>query len=215
MKTSGKPDAFDRLRVRPTLVEHVLRNTVLDEVPTRPAAQVYAGALYAGFDFEGLNAQGRERADANVVITSALWGLLRPSDPIPAYRLHICARLSGMGGLERTGRPLIAGLLASAARPAGVALDLRSPAYQAMGKPTAGSPTGRFTIRILPEAGARSIGDAVAKRSRGEIANFLLGVGSSPRTPDDLASALNERGSARLDPPDRPTHPWRVSGQAG
>jgi cytoplasmic iron level regulating protein YaaA (DUF328/UPF0246 family) len=210
IKTSRRPDAFERLQVRPTLVEQVLRNTVLHEVPTRPAAEVYAGPLYAGLDFAGLGAQARARADSAIVITSALWGLLRPSDRIPAYRLYICARLSGMDRLEPTWRPLIAGLLADEARRASFVLDLRSPAYQAMGRPP-GFASRTVTIRVLPEAGARSIGDVVGKRIRGEIARFLLESRSTPGTPDQLASALNQRWSARLDPPDRPAYPWRLS----
>jgi cytoplasmic iron level regulating protein YaaA (DUF328/UPF0246 family) len=209
-RTSRQPDAFERLRVRPTLVEQVLLNTVLDEVPTRPAVEVYAGPLYTGLAFEGLTQRARERADSQVVIASPLWGLLRPNDPIPAYRLHICARLTGMDRLEPTWRPMISGLLAKTARHGGVVLDLRSPAYQAMGRPT-DLAERTVVVRVLPEAGARSIGDVVGKRTRGEIAAYLLAAASSPRTPDELASALNERWSARLDPPDRPTHPWRVS----
>ena len=210
IETSSRADAFERLRVRPTLVEDVLRNTVLDEVPTRPAAEVYAGSLYGGFDFEGLSATASARANSDVVIASALWGLLRPSDPIPAYRLHICSRLAGMDRLEPTWRGKLNDQLAVAAGKSGVVLDLRSPAFQAMGKPT-GMADRTITIRVLPEAGARSIGDVLGKRIRGEVARYLVGTGTAAASPGELASVVNDRWPARLDPPPGRTQPWRLS----
>ncbi len=209
-ETSSSADAFERLRVRPTLVEHVLRNTVLDEIPTRRAAEVYAGSLYAGFDFGGLSAAARARTDSDVVIASALWGLLRPSDAIPPYRLHLCARLSGIDRIEPIWRGEVDDALADAAGDDGVILDLRSPGYRTMGRPT-GMADRTVTIRVLPESGARSIGDVIGKRIRGEVARYLVSSATSPATPGELASALDERWPARLDPPLGPTRPWVLS----
>jgi cytoplasmic iron level regulating protein YaaA (DUF328/UPF0246 family) len=210
IRTSGQPDAFERLRVRPTLVEDVLRNTVLHHVSTRPAAELYAGPLYTGFDYARLSRAAKARADSTVVLTSALWGLIRPSDPIPAYRLNVCASLDGMGRLEPLWRDVLNGLLARTASDSDVILDLRSGAYQSMGRPT-GLADRTVTIRVLPEAGARTIGDVVAKRTRGEIARYLVEAASNPETPGELASAVDERWPARLEPPAGSTQPWRLS----
>ena len=209
IQTSGQPDAFTRLRVGPSLVEDVMRNTVLRETPTQPAFDVYVGPLYGGLDPATLTPASRARSRKAVVIASSLWGALRPFDRIPSYRLDVCSRLIGCDRLEPVWRTVLPTVLADAAGPRGVVLDLRSPGYQAIGVPAIESGR-RVTIRVLPEAGARSVGNVIAKRIRGQIARHLLDVGSDPSTPDDLADVLSDRWPTRLDPPEGPTQPWTL-----
>jgi uncharacterized protein len=209
-ETSSSVDAFERLRVGRTLVEDVLRNTVLTRIPTRDAAEVYFGPLYGGFDFPGLPPPEKARAQRQVVIVSALWGVVRPTDPIPAYRLHVCARLSGIDRLEPLWRPQLNDLLARVAADSGVVLDLRSSSYQAMGRPT-GMADRTVTIRVLPGPGARAAGDVLAKRLRGEIARYLVQSRAAPSSPFELASLLNDRWAAHLDRPDGRPDGWRLS----
>src|SRR4051812_40933415 len=73
IETSRAPDAFERLRVRPTLVDEVLRNQDLLDVPTLPAAEVYVGALHEGLGWSSLSSAARKQADTDMVICSALW----------------------------------------------------------------------------------------------------------------------------------------------
>jgi uncharacterized protein len=207
--TSGSPDALARLRVRPTLVEEVARNTVIDEIPTRPAKETYTGPLHAGLDAASLMGSAKRRLDTDVVINSALWGLVRPGDRIPAYRLHVCTHLVGLDDLEPLWRTALPQVLAQAARDKGVVLDLRSPTYQATGTPAKlGTPT--VTLRVVPEAGGKAIGDVTAKRVRGEVARYLLESAAKPVGPDDLADVLGERWPIRVDPPDGPSKAWTI-----
>jgi cytoplasmic iron level regulating protein YaaA (DUF328/UPF0246 family) len=208
-ETSASPDALERLRVRPSLVEEVIRNLDIREVPTRAAIQTYAGALYGGLDAATLSAAASKRARTDVVITSALWGALRPTDPIPPYRLHVCASLNGLDRLEPMWRPLLAPLLARSAGEDGLVLDLRSPAYQAIGKPT-GMAAQTATLRVLPEAGARTIGDVLAKRLRGQVARHLLESGAEPATPDELALVLSEYWPVHVEPPNASRRTWTL-----
>jgi cytoplasmic iron level regulating protein YaaA (DUF328/UPF0246 family) len=207
--TSAAPDAFERLRVRPTLADDVLSNLDLHDAPTRRAAELYVGPLHAGFGWSALSDAAKRTADTEVVIASALWGVVRPRDQIPTYRLHICANLCDFGDLEPFWRKSVPDVLVRAAGPVGVVLDLRSPTYQAMGKP-AGLADRTISIRVLPEPGARTIGDVVAKRMRGHIARHLVESPERPSTPDDLVDAITDRWPARLEPP-RPGHrEWTV-----
>src|SRR6185503_15721598 len=167
--TSARPDAFQRLAVRPSKAADVARNTRLLELPTRPASEVYSGPLHEGLGAASLTAAGTERAARDLVIVSPLWGALGALDRIPTYRCIVHARLVGMGRLEPTWRAIV--------------LDLRSPSYQALGMPRdLGDRT--VSLHVRQGSGRRRLGDVVAKRVRGQAAHRLLESGVDPGDPD-------------------------------
>lgn len=209
--TSARPDAFARLQVRPSKAAEVARNTWLRELPAMHALHVYSGPLYDGLNAASFSTTAIERAERSLVVTSPLWGVLRPADRIPPYRLHVCARLVGMDRLEPTWRPILGDLLADAAGSDGIVLDLRSPSYQAMGMP-AGLGDRIIALRVDQAAGGgRRIGDVIAKRIRGQAVRQLLESGEEPDDPGALARILAERWPVRLQEPQRPGRPWTMT----
>jgi cytoplasmic iron level regulating protein YaaA (DUF328/UPF0246 family) len=209
IETSAGPDALARLFAGESLAGEVDRNTQIRGLPARPALEVYTGTLHAGLDAATLSRSAARRARTRVVIASALFGLLRPADRIPPYRLNILAHLVGMDGLEATWRAVLPDVLAGAAGPKGVILDLRSASYQPMGMPT-GMADRTVTLRADGADGGR-VGSVFVKRARGEAARHLLESGRDPATPRALAAVLAERWAVRLDPPERPGKPWTLA----
>lgn len=211
IETSRGPDALRRLQVGPSLAAEVARNEDLRDLPTRPAAETYAGPLYEGLDAASWPGGATRRAAHQLIIVSALWGALRPADPIPPYRLHLCARLTGIDRLEPTWRTVLPGVLREAAGQRGPILDLRSPAYQAVGRPD-GLASESVMLRVRPAPGGPDhIGDVVAKRVRGTVARQLLSSAAEPVDPLDVADFLAERWPVAVDPPTGRSHAWTIS----
>jgi uncharacterized protein len=209
VETSASPDALRRLLVGPSFGEEVARNTLLRELPTRPALETYTGTVHLGLGARTLSAAARRRASRQVVVASALWGLLRPADRIPPYRLNVCSHLVGVDRLEPAWRSVLPDVLAAAAGRHGVIVDLRSGSYQALGRATG---MGDRTATVLADtpAGGRA-GSVIIKRTRGEVARHLLETGADPRDVPELADVLAERWPVRLDPPERPGLAWELT----
>ncbi|MGE4426291.1 MAG: YaaA family protein [Solirubrobacteraceae bacterium] len=180
------------------------RNLSLTDVPTATASAVYTGVLYERLGLRDLPAGAKRRANARVVIFSALWGVLRPGDRIPAYRCPATARLPGVEAAAARWRDALA-----AALPVDrLAVDLRSGPYRGLWRPAA-APTVAVSV-VRERDGERSVVSHMAKATRGDIARALLaGTGDGPpprdpRTPEQLASRLADGGwTVELDPPDR------------
>ena len=202
LATSAGPDAFRRLHVRPSMAREVACNTLTLELPAMPAADVYSGPLHQGLAVADLSPPARDRAQDTVVVVSALWGLVRLQDRIPPYRLQLFSWLVGIDRLDREWRAVLPDVLASAAGPDGLILDLRSPENQMFGKPT-GQDHRLVTLRVHQGGDGRRIGDVIAKRVRGEAGNYLLESGAEPSGPDELAIVLGERWPVELSEPGR------------
>ena len=213
--TSLRPDALRRLFVRPSLAGEVARNEHLRDLPTRPAVDTYAGPLYEGLDAGSWSSHAEMRAARHLVIVSALWGALRPADGIPPYRLSVHARLVGMDRLEPAWRTLLTPIVTDAASAGrGPVLDLRSPVYQAVGRPT-GLDDQTVTLRIRPSPGGPAhIGDVIAKRIRGEAASHVLSSQADPEDPLDIADLLATNWSLEVDPPAGRNRTWTITLQS-
>jgi uncharacterized protein len=212
--TSAETDALRRLRVSPRMAHEAMRNERLRELPTRRAIDTYAGPLYEGLDPESWSDEVARGAAQQLVIVSALWGALRPDDAIPPYRLHVCARLIGQERLEPMWRTMLPGVLTDASGGAGPIVDLRSPVYQAVGRP-AGLDDQTVILRVRPSAGGPPhIGDVVAKRVRGEAARRLLSSSAEPEEVLDVADELAAQWPIELEPPGGRNRSWTITLQA-
>ncbi len=68
--------------------------------PTMPAIERYTGVLYDALGIDSLSARDRKRLNKQVLIFSGLWGVVRPDDMIPDYKLKMGATLAPIGKLS-------------------------------------------------------------------------------------------------------------------
>ncbi len=174
-----RPDAAQVLGLGPTQAGEVARNAVLPRAATARADQVYSGVLYEALDLPGLDTASRRRAGTRVAITSGLFGLLRPTDRVPAYRLSGSVALPGVGPVathwSRHLRPAVEEAAGGA-----LVVDLRSSAYAAFWRPSP-SVAGRVcTVRVLHEVGGRrGVVSHANKATKGRLVRDLMTSGAS------------------------------------
>lgn len=187
-------DATARLGLPDSLAGEVARNRELRSAPTLPAIELYRGVVHTALDARSLPAAAQTRMKRRLVIASALFGLLRPGDRIPPYRLPIDARVDGVGRVGTAYRDLLPGLLAILAADVGVILDLRAGSYRATGLP---AHRAHETVVLRLGDGVPG-GNVALKQLRGSVARELLLAEESPADPEGLCRLLAATRPARL-----------------
>ena len=182
------------LGLGPTLAGEVSRNARLRHAPTARVDHVYSGVLYEALGLPGLEVAARRRAATRVAVTSALFGLLRPADRIPAYRLSGSVTLPGAGPVARFWSRHLEPAVEDAAGD-GLVVDLRSTAYASFWRPSRTSAARTCSVRVLHEVrGRRTVVSHGNKATKGRLVRDLLVSGASPRTPAGLLSTLRDLG---------------------
>ncbi len=162
--------------------------------PTVRADAVYTGVLYDALGFDTLSPAARRRASSRVAVTSSLFGLVRPSDRIPAYRLSGDAALPGLGSIAALWRGSL-GEAVTVALGGGLLVDLRSGMYANFWRPPTELAAKVATVRVLHEVdGTRKVVSHFNKATKGRIVRALLEDGRTPRTPAALAGVLRDLG---------------------
>jgi uncharacterized protein len=172
------PRALKYLDVGPGLEQEARRNLTLRDAPAAPAHEVYTGVLYEHLRL------GTFADSGNVLIASALWGFVRPSDRIPAYRLSMGATLPRIASLPALWRDP----LRKALPDDGLIVDMRSGSYTAAWKPKAATVVG---VRAFVDG--KTISHMV-KATRGDVARLLLSSAEPPETPEALATLVRRQG---------------------
>ena len=169
-------------------------NRRLRSSPTARADRVYTGVLYDALDAASLSPAAKRRAGTRLAITSSLFGLVRPGDRIPAYRLSGDTSLPGLGPVASAWRPVLGPAVEDAVGD-GLLVDLRSTTYAAFWRPPASIGARIATVRVLHETGGRrQVVSHFNKASKGRIVRGVLEDGANPRTPAALADLLRDLG---------------------
>lgn len=201
------------LGLGPTQAAEVERNAALPHAAAAPARTVYTGVLYSALGLPTLTGDAAARADTSIVVTSSVFGVLRPADRIPAYRLSGAVRLPGIGTVSTFWRPILRDVLTAAAGD-GLVLDVRSTTYAAFWRPPAALASRVVAIRVLHEAnGRRTVVSHHSKATKGRLVRTLLTAPDvdSVDTPTAVAALLREHGwTVEVVAPERGNRPWTL-----
>ena len=166
------------------------RNSELWTAPTLPAIDRYTGVLYDALEVGSLKGASAQRARARLAVGSALFGLLRAGDEIPAYRLSAGSKLPG--GLTLAGRwkPVLEPVLAKIAATE-LVVDLRSGAYAALGRIP-----GAVEVDVLSERpdGKRTVVSHFNKAHKGRLARALAAGRTEPSDAAGVAAVARRAG---------------------
>lgn len=185
--------ARELLGLSEALDEDRLNNAELLESATMPAGRRYSGVLHDAFDYPTLPALARRRADASVVVFSGLWGAVRPTDELPAYRVGINTRLPKIGPLPSYWREPLNAALDDAVASMG-ALDLRSSGYSQMYRPTPDAAPALIPVAITGPDGKKSASSYQSKVAKGRLVRELLRSGTP--SADSLVTSATSIGLA-------------------
>jgi cytoplasmic iron level regulating protein YaaA (DUF328/UPF0246 family) len=165
------------------------RNAALLRAPTLPAINRYTGVLYDALDIESLRGATASRARARLAIGSALFGLLRADDAVPAYRLSAGSKLPGQPTLAARWRPVLEPVLAGLARDE-LVVDLRSGSYAALGRLP-----GAVEVDVVSErADGHRLWSVTSTRPTRQLARALAGSRSEPTDAAGVAAVARRAG---------------------
>ncbi|MGY4709416.1 peroxide stress protein YaaA [Mycolicibacterium sp. CBM1] len=188
---AADPEASRRaLGISPAQDGEIARNAALWTAPTLPAIDRYTGVLYDSLDIGSLRGAPAARARARLAVGSALFGLLRADDQVPAYRLSATSKLPGRPTLAARWRPALEPVLTKLSA-AELVVDLRSGSYAALGKlPDA------VRVDVLAEQpdGRRTVVSHFNKAHKGRLARALASSRSEPGDAAAVAAVARRAG---------------------
>jgi uncharacterized protein len=173
VRTGADLEAFFKLKGE-ALKEAIEANTQIFTGPLMSALDRYSpGVMYKAMDFAGLPTGAQRRLLENGIIFSGLFGLLRPDDLIPNYRLRIDASLPEIGSVSEYWRPFVSDVL-NRTLEGRVVWNLLPATHQAVWQDE-----GTYTLMIEPRflkeiEGELQPATQDVKPIRGQLVNFIV-----------------------------------------
>jgi cytoplasmic iron level regulating protein YaaA (DUF328/UPF0246 family) len=191
---ASSPDAAQVLGLGATQAHLVDLNAELRTAPTARADAIYTGVVYDALDLASLDAASRRRANARIAIISSVFGLVRPGDRIPSYRLSGDVSLPGLGPVAGQWRDV----LGEAVRDSlgkGLLVDLRSGTYANFWRPEPDLARRTATVRVLHESnGTRKVVSHFNKHHKGRLARALVVSRAEPADIRSVARVASKAG---------------------
>jgi cytoplasmic iron level regulating protein YaaA (DUF328/UPF0246 family) len=187
------PASLAALGLSERQADEVARNAALRTSPTRPALERYAGVLYDALGIAEFGRAERRRAGARLAVASALFGVVRAADPIPAYRLSGGSVLPGLGGLRPLWHEELGKTLSTVDD---LVLDLRSGPYANLAR----VPHAVVVRVVSADAAGRRL--AISHFNKAHKGRLAAALARAPREPSSVRSVVRVAAAAgiRLEP---------------
>lgn len=169
--------ARKRLGLSLALDDDRAANAELWSSATMAAGARYSGILHDALGYPTLPAAARKRAADSVVVFSGLWGVTRPTDLLPAYRIGIATQLPRIGPLPALWRKPLLGALDDQIGDEG-AIDLRSSGYSLMYRPSPAAAPKLIDVKITGPDGKRAAASYQSKVAKGRLVREMLRGGT-------------------------------------
>jgi len=194
-----REQAAHALLLPPAVVDAALRaDAAVRDSGTLPALRRYAGTVYEGLDYAGLDAAQQRVAARTLVTFSGLFGVVRGDEAVPDYRVPAKATLPGVGAAATAWRPVLDHALPTLLD-RGLVVDLRSSDYAAMWRPRGELADRTVRVRVLSPlpSGGRGVVSYPSKFAKGRLAAALvrrIAAGEQLRTAEDVAATWTADG---------------------
>jgi cytoplasmic iron level regulating protein YaaA (DUF328/UPF0246 family) len=175
-------------------VRNRLLTKALAKAPTAKAMDVYSGVLYQALDWNSLSPAAKARGEKSLLIVSAVFGVVRPSDLIPNYKAKIKS-----SDWKAALKPALDGFSTD------LVVDCRSSTYAGVWQ----SPIDiTVAVRVFKKyKGKISVITHLSKKYRGELTRAILKTGKQPKTPDELFKLASKHFDCKLEKP-KGNQPW-------
>lgn len=208
--SSGQPGRARRvLGLSPNQTAELEWNQSLESAPAAAASAVYSGVLFDALSYDALPAAARRRLDRWVLVSSALWGAVRLTDVIPAYRLSAGTTLPRIGSVTSAWRKPLSATLPQVAGTRPI-LDLRSGGYAAMWSPETSEAIVGKVVQRQPDGTLRVVSHH-NKATKGRMVNDLARQSKTPKTADALLALLNDLGYETAEVAAKPGRPRTIN----
>lgn len=181
------PNELHEIRTR-------LISKTLAKSPAAKAMDVYSGVLYQALDWNSLSPAAQARGEKSLLIVSAIFGVVRPSDLIPNYKAKIKS-----SDWKAALKPALDALATD------LIIDCRSSTYAGVWQPPAAK---TVAVRVFKkEKGKISVITHLSKKYRGELTRVLLKSSKTPKSPEELFEIASKHFPCKLQKP-QGNLPW-------
>lgn len=196
-------DAAQVLKIGPNTVSDIADNLDIYEAPTTTALNLYTGVLFEAAKFnqtlENTTTENPQTTAAlpadilnsEIIIFSGLWGVVRPHDLLPNYRLSASVKLPHIGTVATYWKQQLSPLLNAALKDQ-IVVDCRSGEYRKMWTPSAKHPCELLQVVVQREdlhTGKRSVVSHNAKHMRGVLAGALFKQRATGKLSEDVSAS--------------------------
>lgn len=173
------------------LLNAMSANSKIESSSTMPAIRRYTGVMYDAIDYDSLSKDQMKDFNDNVLIMSGLFGVVRPLDMIPGYKLKMGARLHNGKPCSTVWKPLITEEVGRLYKDT-VIWDLLPIEHSAAWEPSAVHYTNRFTVKFLQRTfdGKLKTISHWSKALKGSVVHYLVSNISAAANPSSCLELI-------------------------